>query len=441
MRTILFCTLITALLLSPSAPAALAKDDDPKGKRAARGPVTDAERDEAILKGIRYLDDTVLGLPDAQGTPTKQFTVAVTGLVKLLAADKGSSSSGKRANLERIRAYLERYVARIADGVKDPSRLPTTQGQFSSDRLIQYTWPVAMTGVFFGELHARGKHTGQAKRVLKQVRTILRAAQRENGGWGHHATNPGGRAAPRGLGGMAAMGGGYPDTLLCTSWVVTSALGLLEGTPGSSLPPHLAKALDYLRDAQLDNGNYPYDETQRSAHRSLTGVSRAAGAAFALWTLGVPWRDKTMKRSLDFIDEHFDYLNEGHGSSTLNLMYGALLQKLRGTKPWKRFKQRYFRPIVAGQAEDGSFACICEAKAFGATNDTDPFGSMGKAGKGVVKQAGDMGLLKKFTQGTKTAYVSSIHVLILLLDRTQPTLLDGKRPKIPSGSSAPTTPR
>ncbi len=431
MRTVLVCGLLVLALGVPSPRSAFAKDD----AKAKPAKVTDAARDEAILKGIRYLDDTVLGLPDAQGTPTKQFTVAVTGLVKLLAADKGSSSSGKRAQLDRIRAYLERYVDQIAEGVKDPARLPEVQGQFSSNRLIQYTWPIAMAGVFFGELHARGKHTGQAKRVLKQVRTILRAAQRTNGGWGHHATRPGGGPAARG------MASGYPDTLLCTSWVVASALGLLEGTPGKELPPHLAKAVDYFRAAQLDNGNFPYDETQRSAHRSMTGVSRAAGSCFALWTLGVPWRDKQMKRSLDFIDEHFDYLNEGHGSSTLNLLYGAFLQKLRGPRHWKRFKARYVGPIVAGQAEDGSFACICEGKAFGATNDTDPFGSMGKGGKGVVKKAGDMGLLKKFTQGTKTAYVSSIHVLILLLDRTKPELLDGKRPKVPSGSSAPTTPR
>ena len=429
MRTLVLGSLLALLLVAPSP--AVAKDEDTK-----RAKVTDRERDEAILRGIRYLDDTVMGLPDVQGTPTKQFTVAVTGLVKLLAADRGSSSSGKADTLKRARAFVARYVARVAEDVKDPKRLPATQGQFSSDRLIQYTWPVAMAGVFFGELHARGKHTGEAKRVLKDVRTILRAAQHENGGWGHHQT--GGTAPTRpmikGLKGM----GGYPDTLLCTTWVVAASLALLEGTGAKELPEHLSKAVAYFRTAQLDNGNYPYDPSQRSAHRSMTGVSRAAGSCFALWAMGMPWRAKPMKLSLDFVDDNFDYLNEGHGSSTLNLLYGALLQKVRGPKHWKRFKARYFRPIVDGQAEDGSFVCICEGKAFGATNDTNPLSGKGK---GVVKRAGNMDLLKRFTQGTKTAYVSSIHVLILLLDRTELKLLDGKRPKIPSGGAAPTTPR
>lgn len=426
MRAIIFGSLLVTLLVTPST--LLAKEKDAK-----RTKVTDPERDEAILQGIRYLDETVMGLPDVQGTPTKQFTVAVMGLVKVLAADARSRSSGKADTLKRARAYIARYVARVAEEIRDPDRLPAVQGQFSSNRLIQYTWPVAMAGVFFGELHARGQHTGEAKRVLKDVRTILRAAQRESGGWGHHQTSDQSTRGP-----MVKGMGGYPDTLLCTTWVVAATLGLLEGTGAKTLPDHLAKAVAYFRTAQLDNGNYPYDPSQRSAHIDKTGVSRAAGSCFALWTLGMAWHAKPMKLSLGFVDDHFDYLNEGHGSSTLNLLYGALLQKVRGPRHWKRFKARYFRPIVDGQAEDGSFACICEGKAFGSTNDTDPFG---KKGKGVVKQAGDLGMLKRFTQGTKTAYVSSIHVLILLLDRTKPKLLEGKRPKIPSGDSTPTTPR
>ena len=114
MRTVLICGLLVLGLCVPSPRPALAKDRDAKAKPAK---VTDAARDEAILKGIRYLDDTVLGLPDAQGTPTKQFTVAVTGLVKILAADKGSSSSGKRAQLDRIRAYQRTGTQVIGAGI------------------------------------------------------------------------------------------------------------------------------------------------------------------------------------------------------------------------------------------------------------------------------------------------------------------------------------
>ncbi len=433
MRTTRLTLLTLGLVLAMGLGPVVADAKEGPGK--AKGKVSDAERDEAILRGIRYLDRTVMKLPDSQGTPTKQFTVGVTGLVKLLAADR-ASSSGKAGTLAKVRSYLARYVAQVKEGIKNRGRLPEHQGQFPPDRLIQYTWPVAMAGLFFGELHARGKHTGEARRVLKDVRTILRAAQNENGGWGHHQDQ--GKPANSPLG----VGKGYPGTLLCTSWVVASTLGLLEGSEAKKLPAHLAKALQYFRTAQLDNGNFPYDESQRSAHRSMTGVSRAAGSCFALWTLGMPWHDKSMQRSLYFIDGHFDYLNEGHGSSTLNLLYGALLLRVRGSRDWKRFKARYFRPIVDGQGEDGSFECICERKAFGATHDTDPFGGKAMPGvKRVRKTAGNPELLKRFTQGTKTAYVSAIHTLILLLDRTELKLLGGKRPKIPSGGGTVTTPR
>jgi hypothetical protein len=437
--------LLLMLLLKPASGLAWSEEEKP-----TMGKVSDRERDEAILRGLRYLDKTVFKLPDAQGTPKKQFTVGVTGLVQLLASGKGSRTAGKGESLRKARAFLARYVASVAKRIEDDAQLPDGAGMFSSNRAIQYTWPVALAGLFFGELHARGKHTGEARVVLKQVRSILRKAQHEGGGWGHHQTraNPpaaGSRGAgllPEGMGKLPKGMGGYPETLLCCSFVVGSTLGLLEGSGAQALPKHLRRAVDYFRTAQLSNGNFPYDPSQRSAQRSLNGVSRSAGSAFAMWTLGVPFKDKSMQLTLGFIDEHFDYLNEGHGSSTLNLMYGALLQKMRGPRAWKRFKARYFRPLVAGQAADGACACICENKAFGATNDSDPFGALKKGpGASVMQRAGDMGAFKALTKDTTGAYITAIHTFILLLDRTELALLGGKRPKVPSGAPGAVTPR
>ncbi|MDA1195060.1 MAG: hypothetical protein O2894_07720 [Planctomycetota bacterium] len=388
-----------------------------------RAPVSTAERDAAIRRGLAYLDKTALRLPDVQGTPKKPFLIAVLGLDHLLASDQRSSSAGASAELTRIRAFLTRYVDDVAERLAKPGALPDGPGHFSSDRLIQYTWPVALAALFLGESAARGQHVAESRRTLAKARTVLLAAQQEGGGWGHHQT-PG------------DAGGGYPSTLLSSSFVVATTLGLLREPKDAKTEPALTRALTYFRTAQLDNGNFPYDPSQRQAHTSLSGVSRSAGAAFALHALGVAWDDKALARTLGFVDQHFDYLNEGHGSSTLNLMYGALLQRARGERAWERFKARYFRPLVAAQGEDGAFRCICENKAFGATNDSDPFGGIAKAG-GVVKQAGDPGLLERMTGGTTAAYVSAIHTFILLLDRTTLRVRDGE-PQAPVG---PVTPR
>ena len=38
------------------------------------------------------------------------------------------------------------------------------------------------------------------------------------------------------------------------------------------------------------------------------------------------------------------------------------------------FKETFFRGILDEQAANGSFACICQNKAFGSTNDSRPAG-------------------------------------------------------------------
>ncbi len=158
----------------------------------------------------------------------------------------------------------------------------------------------------------------------------------------------------------------------------------------------------------------------------MTGVSRAAGAVLAMHLMDVDWDEIGMSRALELVDEHFAYLSEGHGSSTLNLMLAALLQHRRGPQAWARFKETFFRRIVEGQAANGSFACVCQNKAFGSTNDTRPVG--GASG-------GDAAY---FANRTDT-YVSAIHTLILLLDRTKPRLLP--EPGVPVADEGPVTPR
>ena len=185
------------------------------------------------------------------------------------------------------------------------------------------------------------------------------------------------------------------------------------------------RALTYFEYAELANGSFPYDPSQRSAHIDMTGVSRAAGAALAMHLLGVEWDEIGMSRALELVDEHFDYLPEGHGSSTFNLMLAAFLQHRRGPKAWARFKETFFRRILDGQAGNGSFTCVCENKAFGATNDSRPARAKGGSGRDY------------FANRTDT-YVSAIHTLILLLDRTQPRLMP--EPAEPP-ADGPTTPR
>ena len=220
--------------------------------------------------------------------------------------------------------------------------------------------------------------------------------------------------------------GGYPDTLLASSNLVASSLAVVEPIAAPKKEDTLARALAYFEYAELANGSFPYDPSQRSAHMDMTGVSRAAGAALAMRLLGVEWDDIGMERALELVDEHFEYLSEGHGSSTFNLMLAAIVQRLRGPRDWARFKEAFFRRILDLQAKSGAFECICKKLAFASTNDSKPFGGKLKGSSAF------------FAKGSE-AYVTSIHTLILLLDRTWPERLP--KPPTKQTEETPTTPR
>ena len=403
---------------------------DAKEDKSNDSTVMPTERDRGIARALRYLDDTVMALPDASGTPRKPFTVGVTGLCWLLAEDAQSRTArGWGSQIKQVRKFLRTYLASTAKRAADESQWPEKSGSFSSSNLIQYTWPFAMSAVFFGELHARGQGGSAAKKQLRGILPVLEAAQAPNGGWGHGRTRTQGAAkGPNKMDGFGA----YPDTLVASSNLVALALAAVQDVAPPADKQVLPRALAYFRYAQLDNGNYPYDPSQRSAGQAMTGVSRAAGSILALHHLGVPWKDEDLEHALSFVDDNFEYLSEGHGSSAYNLMLAALLQKARGKKAWKRFRETFFRRILDGQQENGSFECICEGKAFGSTNDSKPMG-------GKRASAGNMpGMPRPFADG-RDAYVSAIHTLILLLDKTHPKLIPvGKdRPRI----ATPITPR
>lgn len=416
--TLLFVSLVC--LLGGRTNAKEKKED----AAAPAKPVTAAERDAAIARGIKYLEGTVFKLRDAAGTPRKQFTVAVTGLVGLLARDGATASARSKSDLaDRARKYLDAYVDEVRRGTARPEQLAETSDAWSSAHVMQYTWPIGMAGLFYGELHARELDQARAARTLRTIVDVLEAAQAPNGGWGHARVR--GRGKPRGTSLMDGFGG-YPDTLLASSNLVASSLALVRPIAAPKKEDVFDRALAYFEYAELANGSFPYDPSQRSAHIDMTGVSRAAGAALAMHLLGVEWDEIGMSRALELVDEHFDYLPEGHGSSTLNLMLAALLQQRRGPRAWARFKEAFFRRILDLQAANGSFACICENKAFGSTNDSRPPG-------------GASGSFPAYFANRTDTYVSAMHTLILLLDRTRPRLLP--TPPVTPAEEGPTTPR
>jgi hypothetical protein len=108
--------------------------------------------DEPVRKAIRYLEKTVPRLPEVGGTPRKQFVYATTGLVYLM--DPVTRTGSDR--IKPIKEYLVRYADDVAQRLKDPDNLPARHGLVDSSTVTQYTWSIAQTLWFFGELHERG---------------------------------------------------------------------------------------------------------------------------------------------------------------------------------------------------------------------------------------------------------------------------------------------
>jgi hypothetical protein len=381
---------------------------DPPAKPPAADPALPApeERRTALRRAIEFLDGRLEKIPDAQGTPRKPFTYAVAGLVYLC---DGTTDRGHAAQLARIRQYLASWIAATERDVGQPARLPPSHGLADSRFVVQYTWPVAAAALFFGELRARGDKGADVEAALETAIALLEAARDENGGWGHGRIRPGGTTdAPRDA--ATGLSLAYPSTLVASTNVVASALGLLRGSLGGKSVKPLDATRRYYEDARLAPGNFPYDPSQRSAGVQETDVGRSAGAVFAMRCLGMP-EDAGMRRSADYVLSHLDSAAEGHGSPALNVALTAFACRSLGDDALLRFRRSFEKRILAAQDKDGAFACVCRERAFGVTCDTNtPFAGM-------------------FGDGQRV-YVSALHTLALLVADSRPRLMD--KPDVPS---------
>lgn len=371
---------------------------------ALAAPVDPAERDAVIEKALTRLDRTFTLLPEATGTPQKQFVAATIGLVNLMA---------KRENSGRYRKYLLSYLDRVERRTA-AGELPSRHGLVTTDREIQYTWALAQAAFYFAELYERGGAQAESRNALVRITRLLQDAQRENGGWGHGRIGaapelpeelPDGTPFPK-LEGV----GGYPETLLASSNTVASSLGMIQLVFPRQNIQGLDRARDYYRKARLENGNFPYDPSQRSAGRDRTGISRTGGALLAMYYLGFPTEDPDLAGSLTFVTKKLKYVSEGHGSAMLNFAQSALALRLLDDRAWLEFKKEYFPRISANQNADGDITCVCEKKAFGTTCDSE-----------------DHGFPETFL-ATPRAYVTALNTFVLLLDTGRLDILR-KRPK------------
>ena len=361
---------------------------------------SEKQRRAAIRRGFAYLDGHLFQLPESSGTPRKPFTYAVAGLCYLMRNE--TATSKKSGAVERIRKYLVRYIQDLDGRLEDPANLPHAHGVADSRRLIQYTWPLAVAGFFFLELDLRGRRSGKE---LRLILGILAAAQQENGGWGHGLIN-----AKNDPGRLPGMPGSYPNTLLSSSNCVAMTVGLAQAR-GLQVGDAFSRAQAYYRAARLDNGSFPYDPSQRSSGFAKTNVGRTAGSIFAMHCLKMP-RDEAFSGSVDYLRRNFEFIPEGHGSPSLNMLHGALACQMLGRRTWSRFQQAFYPRLIRAQDDRGHLACICEQKAFGVTCDTN---GMFRGLGGVFRDA-------------RRCYTTALHTFVLLLEGDRLRLTKLRKP-------------
>jgi len=411
----------------------------PARVRAGDAEVTADQRDLALTKAFRYLDDHLYKLEDG-GSPRRQYSMAVAGWAYLLASDKGGKAlPGRKQQIDRIQKELLRYVERIErqyakdekrERKGDPSPSIGPDG-FAKDldalRTSQFVWPLAVAAPFFAECAARGRRAADSRGALASIVRILEKAQQENGGWGHDDASRPGMGLP--LIHIPKPGGGsldYPGTLLAASNCALSGLGIAERALGTKRADSLDRGRAYFEKAENANGTFPYDPSQRhdmgAAETAMMGgieVARTAGAVFALYCAGAPADDPGARKALDVIDTQPEAVSEGHGSATMALQFGALLARARGDRAWQAFRTIYFPRILEKQETNGACSCVCKHASIAVTCDTAPIPGMPGA--------------EEYAEANKT-YVTAIHALVLALDRAQPRVL----PEVP-GPRGPVT--
>jgi len=315
------------------------------------------------------------------------------------------ASRAKRGPYGRITGYLADYVDAIEKRLQDPAVLPPRHGLASSRFLVQYTWPLSAAGLYFAEIERRGLSRAQARRSMRKIVAILGDAQQANGGWGHGRINVANKAHDP----FPNMRGGYPGTLVSSSNCVAICLGILDTFEGLGTKDAVTRARAYYRAAQLDNGSFPYDPSQRSSGAAKINAGRTAGSIYAWHCLGMS-RGRDFRRSVEYLERNLEWIKEGHGSPCMNMMHGALACRMLGKETWRRFEKLYFPMILGKQTEDGGLPCICEQTAFGVTCDSRQL-----LGSGVFARAQEV-------------YNTSLHLFVLLMERDNLKILRQRRP-------------
>jgi hypothetical protein len=375
---------------------ASAAREDPRPK-----PPTAAQRAAGAAKALAWLRENLDRVPETQGSPRRPFTVAIAALDSLLASGTTRERAGGGSTRAAV-ADLARWIDEVERRSKDASQLPARHGVADSRALVQYTWPLGASLLFFAECRARGVLVRETAAPTAAAVRVLVAAQDRNGGFGHGRVS-----GERGLDPFPSMPGapGYPSTLVSATNVAAIGLGAMRRFAPAGVDvaePVRALRAHYVR-AILPNGNFPYDVSQRSAGDDPTGVGRTAGAVAAMLLLGEPRSSEPVRRATGFLDARLDLLPEGHGSPALNVFLGALQATLRGPAAVKAFEDRWLGPLLAAQAEDGSLDCVCDGRGFGVTCDSP---EKGLFPSGVPAVA--LG---------QRAYVTALHLFPLLLDR------------------------
>jgi hypothetical protein len=402
------------------APVARTQEEAP-----ATATVRSEERDAALVKAVRYLDEHLWKLREG-GSPRRQYTMAVAGWAYLLASDKeGSRLPARKRQLQRIHKELVRYAERVAKLYdRDDKRTkkkrkadadPRGALGFEALRTAQYTWTLSIAAHFFAESHARGQRKGESRKALKAIVRVLEASQQESGGWGHDdASRPGMGLPPIRI---PKPGGGqlhYPGTLLAASHCALSGLGVAHRSLKTRRAPSLQKGRAYFENSQNGDGTFPYDPAQKHGMELPTEmaggieIARTSGAVFALLCAGAPTDDPVVRRALKSIDKKPELMSEGHGSATMALQFGALLSRGREEPSWETFREIFVPRILSHQEKNGAFACVCQHKSGAVTCDTRPIPGVPGMEMYVREQR---------------VYVTAIHALILALDRSRPRAL------------------
>lgn len=435
------------MLLGPlvlaCAVGVLADEQPPAPPLPSPAAVTAEQRDEALKRALKPLDDDLskrFSAYEQQGV----FSAAVAGWAFLLLEERGPTEAalpGRAKALTRIAGQVGQYlekVERFFDRAGEPppqeDEAPRGLGDMGHNDGMQCNWPTAVAGLFFAEALQRGKLRTEAKAGCARALKILEATQQEDGGWGHDDGRRGGIGGvslpipdPTGRRGRLD----YPKTLLATSNVCGTAVAALRRALKKAEAQSGTKARAYFAAAQNGDGSFPYDPSQtRKGQDSFGGMGPAdvisapvtSGALLALRSLGVG-DEPCAAKALAFVDAHPEGLSEGHGSATFGLMMSALEASSRSEEAWKAFRERFLRRVLNAQGKDGTFACACAHGSFGTTCDTDALpGGMQFPGHDQDSRM----------------YVTALHSLILALDRVPSKAL----PPAKKPAAAPTvTPR